>query len=110
MYEIDKADVPLGQDSSHPYGERGKGLRLAATQRLPEVDPDLRVPTGEMISDTGYLIHITPYGNTNGCIGIRYVNGNDASKAEAEAKMEQLLLLYNRAIANGEIAYAEIRS
>jgi hypothetical protein len=87
------------------YGEGDQGILIGITQFLPGVyQKNPKELDGFIYQDTGYMIHITPSGNTNGCIGIKYERGNQQSKDEAIAKMEYIVNQYKDAIKNGEKA------
>jgi hypothetical protein len=75
----------------YKYGNPGQGLVLDVTQMLPDVDhPD------QLNADTGYMVHITPYGNTDGCIGIPYTKGDPSSRKDADGIMRFLVSLFNK--------------
>ena len=87
------------------YGEGDQGILIGITQFLPGVyQKNPKELDGIIYQDTGYMIHITPHGNTNGCIGIRYDPKDPQSRAEAVAKMEYIVNQYKDAIKNGEKA------
>ena len=85
------------------YGEGNQGLVVNFSQMLQGIDPDTLEPIdGVTYQDSGYMIHITPYGYTDGCIGIRYDPNVEGSRERAVAEMEYIVNQYNDAIANGE--------
>jgi hypothetical protein len=86
------------------YGTGEQGLLINAVQTLPGVNANNDLLEDITYQDSGYMIHITPYGYTNGCVGIWY-DPNDktgASKRRAIEQMNWLVDQYKNATKNGE--------
>ena len=82
------------------YGTGNQGLALDVVQELPKARGDEK---GELVADSGYMIHITPYNYTNGCIGLYYDENDKESRAAAEGKMDFLVDLFNETMSeNGD--------
>jgi len=87
-YDILQAVSPSPGINSSPYykyGEPGNGLLIDVTQLLENVN------TGELVTDSGYMIHITPNDFTDGCIGIPYSRSESSSRHTAESRMDKLV-------------------
>lgn len=87
-YRISVARAPSIGDGK--YGTGDQGLYLSVTQILPVANSE----TGETVADTGYMVHITPYSYTDGCVGIPYDANNSESKAKAEEIMNKLVEIF----------------
>ena len=87
-YRITLAKAP--STGNGKYGEGDQGLVLGVVQVLPVADSK----TGETVNDTGYMIHITPWDYTDGCVGIPYDLNDSESKSNAEAMMKKLVDIY----------------
>jgi hypothetical protein len=105
-YPINEARAPTTGGGDYGTGEQG--LYINITQQLLGIDPETLEPNGEIYQDTGYMIHITPYKNTLGCIGIKYESNVQGSKDAAIARMESLVNLYKEALRNGEQVFIKI--
>jgi hypothetical protein len=102
-YPLTEARAPTTGDGK--YGSGDLGILIGFSQILQAVDPKTKEPIeGLTLSDSGYMIHITPNGFTNGCIGIFYDPDIEGSREAAEAKMRFIVDQYNDAIQNGEKA------
>jgi RHS repeat-associated protein len=100
-YNITGAVSPSAGINPSPYykyGEPGNGLTTDVTQMLPDIN------TGELVPDTGYMIHITPNSYTDGCIGIPYDSSNSSSRQTAESRMDKIVNMYKIARERGEAA------
>jgi RHS repeat-associated protein len=105
-YQLTDSRAPSNSVNPSPkykYGEPGEGIFINVIQMLPDVE------TGELVSDSGYMIHITPNAFTDGCIGIPYdPNEGSLSKSGAQNKMDRLVDWYNIATRRGENASISI--
>jgi hypothetical protein len=101
-YPLIKARAPSTGEGK--YGSDDLGLDIGFSQILQGVDATNMPIEGLTLKDDGYMIHITPYGNTNGCIGIKYDEKVEGSREAAEAKMRYIVDQYKEAINNGEQA------
>ena len=93
-YKIIAAIAPKSEDGR--YGSDEQGLSLDITQMLEIADAPINPETGkkETVTDTGYMIHITPWNYTDGCVGLPYDKNDSKSKAKAETLMNKLVDIY----------------
>ena len=101
IYEITDERCPSSIDGR--YGKNNQGLYVNIQQELVN-------SAGETVLDGGYEIHITPLYFTNGCIGIQYTLGDDASQAEAEYKQNILNTAYREGKNKGYKTYIEYKN
>jgi len=90
-YDISLAVSPSAGINPSPYykyGEPGNGLLIDVTQMLANIN------TGELVADSGYMIHITSNNYTDGCIGLPYDPSVTGSRQTAESKMDRLVQLF----------------
>jgi hypothetical protein len=86
----------------YKYGEPGNGLFIHITQMLEDVN------SGEMVPDTGYMVHITPNNYTDGCIGIPYDREEPWTRHRAERVMDKLVDMCRITLLRNELATIEI--
>ena len=101
IYEITAARAPTTGNGK--YGTGKQGLYVNDSQDL------LVANTNEYETDSGYMIHITPYDYTNGCIGIKYDQNNTTSKQNALNKQIMLVSLYEEMNSKGGKIYIEYK-
>ena len=117
VYDLSEAIAP--KVGNGLYGTGKQGLYIDTSQLLEVTDNNTLNPeTGELkfesvlgtkVYDDGYMIHITPYGNTDGCIGIKYDANDPKSKARALYLMNMLVSMFDSAKANGQKTQIEIK-
>ena len=91
VYNITGTRAPSenAKNTAPDYKYGSEALDVGVTQELPDTkNLDKTHP------DSGYMIHITPYLNTNGCVGIHYDINDPDSKKKAEEKMDFIVNLY----------------
>ena len=97
-YNIAAAVSPSEKVNPSPqyiYGRPGNGLSINAVQMLEDIN------TGKLVPDSGYMIHITPNKNTNGCFGIYYNSDITRERYDAEMRMQWLVILHKFAKSQG---------
>jgi len=115
VYDLSSAAAP--KIGNGVYGDGRQGLVIDATQMLSVTDNSkdkngnfiFESTLGTKVEDTGYMIHITPYKNTDGCIGINYDPQDPQSKKRALYIMEMLVYMFDSAIANQQKTQIEIQ-
>lgn len=118
IYNISEARAPNVGNGT--YGSGRDGLYIDVTQMLTvtstddkfsdiSTDPMYKSTYGTEVRDTGYMIHITPYGNTNGCVGIKYDPKDNKSKERALQTVRMLVYMYDSAKKNGQTTQIEFK-
>ena len=93
-YKITAARAP--STGNGKFGTGKQGLFIEYSQMLEVVDSEIDPDTGEKekVSDSGYMVHITPFDYTDGCVGIPYDASDSESKAAAENFIDKLVDLF----------------